>query len=242
MGEFFDLLLIAIHYIGIISFSAAGAMVAVDRESDFFGVIFLAVITCFGGGLMRDVICGRAIGRTLPAFFDELWADGSVLICIGTAVLVFFIAAIFKRRYIDEEAEVDKINNVLDALGIGVFSGAGCASYITAGPLVAITMGMITSIGGSLLRDMILNDIPFILWKRIYAFACLIGASVYYLIAAVVIPGKEFTHLVAMLICLATTFGIRMCATAFKLNMPKAIDFAKLRAEDAKKDGSDGNS
>lgn len=233
--EFFDVLLLIIHYVGIVSFSAAGAMVAIDRENDFFGVIFLAVITCFGGGLMRDVICGRAIGRTLPAFFIELWNDGSVIICIATAILVFALATIFKHHYIKEEAEVDKINNVLDALGIGVFSGAGCASYITVGPLVAITMGMITSIGGSLLRDMILNDIPFILRKRIYALACLIGSAVYYLIAAVIIPDKDYTHLVAMLVCLAVTFGIRMCATAFKWNMPKAIDFAALKAADEKR-------
>jgi uncharacterized membrane protein YeiH len=233
MGEFFDILLIIIHYVGIISFSAAGAMVAIHKENDFFGVVFLAVITCFGGGLTRDVICGKAIGLTLPAFFTSLWADGSVIICIATAMIVFFVAAIFKRSYVKEEAAVDRINNVLDALGIGVFSGAGCAAYITAGPLVAITMGMITSIGGSLLRDMILNDIPFILRKRIYAVACLSGAAIYYLVAEVIIPGKDFTHLLAMLICLAATFSIRMCATAFKWNMPKAINFSELRDSDS---------
>ena len=232
MSEFFDILLAIIHYIGIISFSAAGAMVAIDRENDFFGVIFLAIITCFGGGLTRDIMCGRAIGLTVPAFFTNLWDDGSVIVCIATAILIFLLAAIFKRHYVREEEHVNRINNVLDALGIGVFSGAGCASYITAGPVVAITMGLITSIGGGLLRDLILNDVPFVLWKRIYALACLAGAGSYYLLAGVILVGKDYGHLIAMLVCLALTFTIRMCATAFKWNMPRAINFAALRAEE----------
>ena len=229
--EFFDILLLIIHYVGIISFSAAGAMIAIDRENDFFGVIFLALITCFGGGVMRDVLCGRAIELTVPAFFTTLWTDGSVIISIVTAVLIFLLAMIFKRHYVKEEEHVNRINNVLDALGIGVFSGAGCAAYITAGPVVAITMGMITSIGGGLLRDMILNDVPFVLRKRIYALACLAGSTVYYLLAGVLFAKKDFGHLVAMLACIALIFTIRMCATAFKWNMPRAINFAKLRED-----------
>ena len=230
--EFFDVLLLIIHYIGIFSFSAAGAMVAIDRENDFFGVIFLAVVTCFGGGLTRDIMCGQAIGLTVPAFFTNLWADGSVILSILTAVVIFILATIFKRLYVREEEHVNKINNVLDALGIGVFSGLGCASYITAGPVVAITMGLITSIGGGLLRDMMLNDVPFVLRKRIYALACLAGASVYYLLAGVILEGKSYGHLTAMVVCITVTFTIRMCATAFKWNMPRAINFEKLRSEE----------
>jgi uncharacterized membrane protein YeiH len=230
--EFFDILLLIIHYIGIFSFSAAGAMVAIDRENDFFGVVFLALITCFGGGLTRDIMCGQAIGLTVPAFFTNLWTDGSVVLCVLTAVVIFILATIFKRLYVREEEHVNKINNVLDALGIGVFSGMGCASYISAGPLVAITMGLITSIGGGLLRDMMLNDVPFVLRKRIYAIACLAGASVYYLLAGELLEGKSYAHLAAMIACVILTFTIRMCATAFKWNMPRAINFEKLRREE----------
>ena len=230
--EFFDILLLIIHYIGIFSFSAAGAMVAIDRENDLFGVIFLAVVTCFGGGLTRDIMCGQAIGLTVPAFFTTLWEDGSVLLSILTAVIIFILAAIFKRLYVREEEHVNRINNVLDALGIGVFSGMGCASYISAGPLVAITMGLITSIGGGLLRDMMLNDVPFVFRKRIYAIACLAGSSVYYLLAGVVLADKSYGHLTAIIVCVIVTFTIRMCATAFKWNMPRAINFEKLRVEE----------
>ncbi len=224
-----DALLFAIHITGIISFSAAGAIVAVDKEADWFGVIFLSVITCFGGGLLRDVIAGPAVGRMLPSVFT-MYVE--LAVSVLTAMGVFFIAAIFKKKYVEREERVVAINNVLDALGIGVFTAAGCAAYISLGPLVAITMGMLTSIGGSITRDVILRDVPSVLRKHIYALATIAGAAVYYLIAIFIIPGAEYTDVVATVVCTAVIFTIRMCATVFKWNMPKAIDFSKIR-EDA---------
>ena len=224
-----ELVLEIIHYIGIVSFSAAGAMVAVDKETDWFGVIFLSVITCFGGGMLRDVICGQAVGRELPVVFTDMKME--IIVCVCTAFAVFLLAMIFKEKYVKEEATVEKINNVLDALGIGVFSAAGTAAYMELGPLIAITMGMVSSIGGSVTRDVILRSIPVILRKRIYALACLAGSAVYYLVAGVIMKNIPSANVVATLSCTAVIFTIRMCATAFKWNMPKAIDFAKIKSE-----------
>ena len=229
-----DTLLTIIHIVGIISFSAAGAMVAVDKETDFFGVIFLSVITCFGGGMIRDIIAGQAIGRDLPVFFTDMNLE--IILCILTAFAVFMIAARFKRLYVKEEAAVERINNILDALGIGVFAAAGTAAYLPLGPLVAILMGMISSIGGSITRDVILRDIPFILRKRIYALACLSGSAVYYIVAVFIMPGLNSTDIVATIACVIVTFSIRLCATIFKWNMPKAIIFSKIKEEVAQKE------
>ena len=217
-----------IHYIGIISFSAAGAMVAIDAEADWFGVVFLSVITCFGGGMIRDIIAGESIERHLPLFFSM---HTEIIVCIFTATLMFLLAAIFKRKYVEEEQTVDKINNVLDALGIGVFSAAGTAAYLNISPLVAILMGMISSIGGSITRDVIIGDIPQILRKRIYALATLAGSAAYYVTAKFIIPGTEYCDVVSTVVCVVLIFSIRMLATAFKWNMPKAIDFSKIKAE-----------
>ena len=79
-----------------------------------------------------------------------------------------------------------------------------------------------------------LRDMPFILRKRIYALATLIGSAVYYLIAAVIMPGNESASVVATIACTAVIFTIRMCATAFKWNMPKAIKFSELRSVESK--------
>lgn len=233
-----DTVLFIIHIVGIISFSAAGAMVAIDKETDFFGVIFLSVITCFGGGMIRDIIAGQSIGRELPVFFTEMNLE--IIVCICTASLVFFLAAMFKHHYVKEEAKVDQINNILDALGIGVFSAAGTGAYVCHGFFVAIVLGMISSIGGSITRDIILRDIPVILRKRIYALATLAGSAVYFVVSQYLMTGQESADVVATVCCVVVIFAIRMCATVFKWNMPKAIDFGKLRAEQGAGDAEKG--
>lgn len=215
-----------INIIGIISFAAAGAMVAIDKETDCFGVVLLSIITCFGGGVLRDMM----VGSGLPAFFaGKLKME--IIVCICTAFVVFLLAFILKEKYVKEEDTVDKINNVLDALGLGVFASAGTIAYIQEGPFVAITMGLISSVGGSMIRDVILNDIPRVLRKRVYAVACIIGSAVYYLVYTVLMHGNESAKMIATIACMVVIFTIRMCATIFRWNIPKAIDFNKIKSE-----------
>lgn len=225
-----ETLLLIINFIGIVSFAAAGAMIAIDHETDFFGVVFLSVITCFGGGMLRDVIAGQSIGRRIPAFFTDMNLE--IVFCIVTAIAVFVVAAVFKKQYVEKESAVDRINNVLDALGIGVFAAAGTGAYLEVSPLVAIIMGMLSSIGGSIIRDIMLNSVPFVLRKRIYAVAILAGSSAYYIIEKVIMPDSQSANVVATLACVFIIFTIRMCATLFKWNMPKAIRFSELRSEE----------
>ena len=224
-----ETLLDIINIIGIISFAAEGAMVAIDKETDCFGVVLLSLITCFGGGVLRDMMVGQKIGRTLPIFFEGV--EMEIIVCVCTALTVFLLALIFKERYVKEEATVDKINNVLDALGLGVFASVGTAAYASVSPFVAITMGLISAVGGSMIRDVILNEIPRVLRKRVYAVACIIGSAVYYVISALVMPGNPSADVVATVACMAVIFTIRMCATAFRWNIPKAIDFTKIKGD-----------
>ena len=207
-------------------------MVAIDKETDCFGVILLSLITCFGGGVLRDMMAGQEIGRTMPAFFEGLEVE--IIVCISTALVVFLLAFIFKDKYVKEEAAVDKINNVLDALGLGVFASMGTAAYSEVSPFVAITMGLISSVGGSMIRDVILNEIPRVLRKRVYAVACIIGSAVYYLIAVILMKGMPSANVVATIACTVVIFTIRMCATVFRWNIPKAIDFTKIKSENIK--------
>ena len=217
-----ETVLFIIEMIGIISFAAAGAMVAIDKETDLFGVIFLSVITCFGGGLLRDTIASD----DLPIFFTELKLH--IVVCIFVALCVFFAARFLKDKYVKEEANVEKINNILDALGIGIFSASGTGMYLERGALVAIILGMLSSVGGSIIRDMMLREIPFVLRKRVYAVATLIGSAVYYLVAVYIIPDSSARDVIASVACITVIFAIRMCATHFKWNMPKAIVFSEI--------------
>jgi uncharacterized membrane protein YeiH len=218
-----------INIIGIISFAAAGAMVSINKETDLFGVLLLSLITCFGGGILRDVM----VGSGLPLFFTgKLIME--IIVCICTALVVFLLASFFKEHYVKDEATVDKINNVLDALGLGVFASVGTARYIELGAFVAITMGLISSVGGSIIRDVILNEIPLVLRKRVYAVACIIGSSLYFIIHEVVLKDNDSAQMIATICCMAVIFTIRMCATIFHWNIPKAIDFSKMKLDSDK--------
>lgn len=230
--------LLAIEIIGVISFAVAGAIVAIDKETDIFGVLFLSLMTCFGGGIIRDI----TIGRHPPAFFRELWYQ--VLIAIGVALLVFILAMLFKKQYVKREQMVLDINNYIDALAIGIFSVSGvqtCLDFFaakgqSAGFIVCATLGMMSAVGGGMVRDLILRDIPFILRKRVYALAALVGASLYYILVVKVFDFNEVAKVISQVGCIALVVLIRVLATKLKWNLPKAIKFSELREGGAEKD------
>ena len=218
-----------IEIIGFISFSMSGALIAIDKETDLFGVIFLSITTCFGGGLIRDVIIGQ-----LPVMFTSLYLE--VLITFLTAVAVFLLARIFKRQYVQHEKTVIRFNNYVDALALGIFCVAGVQicidTHFDKSMFLAVTMGMITAVGGGMIRDLMLRDIPFVLRKRIYAVASIIGSVIYYVIVVFAMPNSEVGQLVGTIACVAVVFTLRVLATHFKLNMPKAIIFSEMNNEE----------
>jgi uncharacterized membrane protein YeiH len=225
-----ELLIDIMNIIGVISFAAAGAMVAIDKETDIFGVLFLSVTTCFGGGILRDVM----IGGGLPKFFHLLWPD--VTICLLTALSVFVAAKVLKEKYVKNEETVNNINNVLDAIGLGIFASGGTEICISLGisPFASIVMGMLSAVGGGMLRDVLLRDIPFILRKRVYAVVALGGSGVYY-ISSVLLKDSPSRAVISTLLCLGVIFVVRMCATYFKWRLPKAIIFSEIEKKEESK-------
>ncbi len=233
-----DTILLSIEIIGVISFAVAGAIVDIDKETDLFGVVFLSLMTCFGGGIIRDI----TIGRSPPAFFRELTYQ--VAIAISVALTIFILASVFKRHYVKHERRVLDINNYIDALAIGIFSVSGvetCLGFFasrgeSAGFLLCAVLGMMSAVGCGMIRDLILRDIPFILRKRVYALAALTGASLYYLLATVIFDGNEVMQMISEIFCIALVVVIRVLATKLKWNLPKAIRFSELRAEEGEKE------
>ncbi len=212
-----------LEYAGIIAFAVTGAMIAVDNEADLVGVVVLALVTSFGGGIMRDLF----LGHTPPRFFTDYGAEISVAIMSALAVFVF--ARIFSKSFIEKEKRISSIVNIFDALGLGIFSVYSVNLAFEAGqnaPLVAISMGIVASVGGGLIRDIITGDVPFILKKHIYLLAALAGAFAYYALVVWVDASIYFATGIGVLL----TFVLRMLATVFKWNLPRAIDFARLRA------------
>ena len=211
--------LTVIEYIGVVSFAISGALMAIDKENDFIGVIFLALITTFGGGMIRDIF----IGHTPPVFFSLY---PLVLTCVATATVTFILAAIFKKQYVKNEEFINAVNNYFDALGLGVFVISGAKLCIDLGienPFLIVIMGMISGTGGSMTRDIIMNEVPALLKRRVYLVAAICGAALYYALFALGV-----SDLIAIPVGVVLIVVIRIIATVFKLNFPKAIDFSKM--------------
>ena len=211
-----------IEIIGVVSFAVTGAIEAINKETDLFGVVFLAITTTFGGGIIRDVMLNK-----VPDFFTSYLL---LIVCVLSSLAVFAMAVIFKSRFVENEALIERINNVFDAMGIGVFAVSGTKITMELGYdsfFIAVIMGMLTCVGGSMIRAFCLREIPFILKKRVYALAALSGSVCYW-----VMMKFNLNEIAAMLISAILVFSVRMLATVFKWNFPKAIDFEKLRASE----------
>lgn len=202
--------------IGIITASVAGSMLAIDKKVDLFGVLLLGTISALGGGITRDVLLG-----TLPpvAFSSPFY----IPLALGVSLLVFLLARFGRRFYQREETLIHRINNVFDAIGLGAFAVSGAAVAHAAGygenTVLVAFVGMTTAVGGGLLRDVLLREIPFVLKKRIYAVAALVGALLYHYLVV-----WQAGEAVAAAAAILVVFVLRILATVFHWNFPRAID------------------
>lgn len=201
--------------IGTAAFAVSGAMVAIDKGTDIFGVLLMAVVTALGGGTLRDVLIGHFPPRMFTNFHYVL------LSCI-CALTVFIIARIFKERYIERERFIEQVNNVFDAIGLGIFAVSGARIGMEAGfadnMFLTTFLGTTTAIGGGMLRDVLLQEMPFVLKKRVYAVAAIVGALGYAMLMKMGVNG-----VVAYAAGMLTTTAVRILATVFRWNLPKAI-------------------
>ncbi len=121
-----ELVRFVFEMVGTVAFAISGAMVAVKKRVDIFGVIVLGVTTALGGGIVRDIL----IGHLPPTMFSDY---RYVLAAVITSVIVFITAFIFRDPYRRSESTVDAVNNVFDALGLGVFTVMGANVAIESG-------------------------------------------------------------------------------------------------------------
>ena len=192
--------------VGVAVFSASGASAAVAKRLDLFGVVFIGFAAALGGGVLRDVV----INDFPPLAFAD-WRYAAVA---AAASLVVF-------RFHPHLARLRRTVLVLDAAGLGLFTAAGTLKALDFGvPVVgSIILGMITGIGGGLLRDLLTGEIPLVLRREIYAVASLIGA----IIVAVghVLGAPDLALLIG---AAATTCFLRLVAIRGGWNAPIAQD------------------
>ena len=192
-----------LEIIGTIAFSLSGAAVGIRKKMDILGVAALAVITAVGGGIIRDII----IGVVPPtAFCDPVYA----IIAIAVAVIAFL-------PFISKKIDLNHFIWVLaDSIGLGAFTVIGVSTGFAFDNLfLQVFLGVITGVGGGVIRDICSNEIPMIFVKHFYACPSIIGAVV----CAVL---NRFDSTLAMVSGFIIVLVLRLLAAKYRWHLPKA--------------------
>ncbi len=204
-----------IEIIGTIAFACSGAMVAIEKQLDLLGIIVLGVTTAVGGGMIRDLI----IGIQPPTLF----VNPVYVLTAFLAVMVLFGIVRFRRMTIlvFSSLTYERVMNLLDAIGLGAFTVVGIDTAIEAGygdyRFLMIFLGVITGVGGGILRDIMAGQTPAVLKKHVYACASIAGAICYVLLMDSC--GTDISMIVSALLVVL----IRVLARHYKWNLPKAM-------------------
>ncbi|MDO5615867.1 MAG: trimeric intracellular cation channel family protein [Cruoricaptor ignavus] len=200
MHEQFNLI---IETLGTVAFAMSGAFAAMQKRFDPFGVLIIAFITSVGGGTVRDLLLD------VPVFWMR-----DIFICI-----VIFVATIFAILVKSFERNFKVTLFIFDSFGLGLFTIIGVQKGLSADlhPIICITLGTITGCFGGIIRDILLNRIPLIFRKEIYATACILGGSAFLLLSYY----TKFSYTFVQIFTILLIVGIRTLAVKYHWQMPK---------------------
>lgn len=195
-------MLLLFDLVGVFVFALAGAYAAVAKKLDLFGVVVVGVVSAIGGGVLRDLLIGQT-----PPFALRDWRY--LVVPTAASVVVFYF-----------HPQVSRLRRVVllsDAAGLGLFVVAGTAKALEAGlPAVGATVvGVLTGIGGGVIRDVLTGEIPVVLRREIYALAALAGSVV-----VVVADGFGIEGIASGAIGAALVFGLRILALVRRWSAP----------------------
>lgn len=193
--------------LGTAVFAISGVLLAGKLRMDPFGVLVLGVVTAVGGGTIRDMALDNG-----PAF----WVTDPTDLVVAMVTCIFTILLVRQPRRLPKW-----LLPVLDAVGLAVFVGIGVNKAFASGtgPLVAVCMGVITGVGGGIIRDVLAREIPMILRTEIYATACIIGGIVHTTAFFVF----QLEQQQAMMLGMVITLGIRLAAIRWHLRLPTFV-------------------
>ena len=200
-----------LELIGTIAFAFSGCMVANSKRMDIFGVWVLGTVTAVGGGAVRDVLLGQ--------FPPNMFRDG-VYVAAATATVVFWLWMAAKKGALPRRHfhQLTQVMDISDSIGLGVFAVVGSQTAIRCGYggnwFLVIFVGVLTGVGGGLMRDVMANMMPMIFRKRIYASAAMAGSIVYVVLLSLV------PEIDAILAGIATVFAIRTMASLRHWDLP----------------------
>lgn len=194
---------LAIEILGTIAFAMSGSFAAMQKRLDPFGVLIIAFVTSVGGGTIRDLLLD------VPVFWMH-----DMLICT-----VIFITCIFSMIFKSFEKKFKVTMFLFDSFGLGLFTIIGIQKGMNADlhPLICITLGTITGCFGGISRDILLNKIPLIFQKEIYATACIVGGGIFLILVEYAPLSYAFVQVFTILIIVT----IRTLAVKYQWQIPK---------------------
>ena len=193
---------IVLELLGTFAFAVSGIRIASGKQIDWFGAYIIGLVTAIGGGTLRDLLLD----------ISPFWiVDATYFSVTGLALLATIL---FKEKLF-------KLGSTLflfDTIGLGLFTIVGISKSIEAGlPILAcIVMGTITGSVGGVIRDVLLNEVPLLLRKDIYALACVIGGGMYF-----VCIYMQFSTFVSEIVGTISIIFIRLLAVKFHINLPQ---------------------
>lgn len=194
-------LILVLDIIGTLAFAVSGVLTALNKRLDPFGILIIAFVTAIGGGTLRDILIGAPVA----------WMGNLTYVYVVFATTV--LSVIFRKRL----NHIRKSLFLFDTIGIALYTIVGVEKGIAAGfsPIICISLGTITACFGGVIRDILCNEIPIIFRKEIYATACILGASVYFLLMQTPMSADFI-----VIISGAIVMIVRLLAVYFDLSLP----------------------
>lgn len=192
----------ALDILGTIAFAISGALMAMNKKMDPFGVFIIGFVTAVGGGTLRDVLIGKQ---------PVIWMnDITYIYLIGFAV---FIAIVFRKKL----KHLQKSLFLFDTIGLGIFTITGTEIGINANfhPIISIALGTMTACFGGVIRDILCNSVPVLFRKEIYATACIFGS-----IAFIILYNFNIDQTIVYISTSLIVITIRLVAVKYHLSLP----------------------
>jgi uncharacterized membrane protein YeiH len=194
-------LILLLDILGTLAFAISGVLTALNKRLDPFGILIIAFVAAVGGGTLRDILIGANV-----AWMRDL-----------TYVYVIFGSTVFAVLFRKRLGYIRRSLFLFDTIGIALYTIVGVEKGISAGfsPVICVALGTMTACFGGVLRDILCNDIPIIFRKEIYATACILGASAYFLLLKTPIS-PDFIVVISGSIVII----VRLLAVYFNLSLP----------------------
>ena len=205
-----DAFIFFVNLVGTVAFAASGAMIGLKKGMDLFGVCILGLTTAVGGGILRDLI----LGLTPPSAFQN---PTSALVALAVSA-IFFLRRV-RHVLMHNSHHYNTLLFWMDALGLGAFSviGVQMAYEQVEGPtlFLGVFVGVLTGVGGGVLRDLLADETPYVLVKHVYACASLSGAVCYIFLRT------RMGDAAAVILSAAVVIIIRLLAAHYRWNLPR---------------------